>query len=281
MRTLMLMLILANLGVFAWYYWVAADSDTMSATRLSADTGKPLFLVGEDATLPDALPAPTEDDGAVLAENSGKDTAPPADDAGVDPGVEDAQSNDSAEENSPAGADGSPVAEERADALACATLGPFDDEELAQTVVGRLLERGYVPELRSTGGQIRSGFWVYLPPFDDRDTAKATEGRLRDRGVKDLFIVTGDENRNAISLGLFSTAERADQRAAEIGRLGFSPRVAERFRDATVYWVDFREKPGQELQPENIGVLDAADLLPEKQPIPCNNQGRNSGSNNE
>lgn len=255
MRTLMLLLILVNLGVVAWFHWLAPAEDGLPATRLPADPGQPLFLVGEDATLRDALPAPAEDDGAILAEEASEATAESGESVTAD------------------------VTEEPADAAtepdaasltaACSSLGPFDDESLAQTVVGRLLERGYLPELRSTGGQIRSGYWVYLPPFSDRDTAKATEGRLRERGVKDLFIVSGDENRNAISLGLFSTAERADQRAAEIGRLGFNPRVAERFRDATVYWVDFREKPGAELQPETIGVLDAADLVPEKKPIPC------------
>lgn len=275
MRTLLLLLILANLGVFAWFFWVAPEANGIEGQRVSADPGKPLYLAGEDPELPDALPAPTEDDGAILA-------GPAADGAGESASIPSDQPADTVadEQDADALVAGSAQGEARGEtamddepgqqpAAVCASLGPFDDEALAQTVVGRLLEQGYVPELRSTGGQIRSGYWVYLPPFQDRDTAKATESRLRERGVKDLFIVTGDENRNAISLGLFSTAERADQRAAEIGRLGFSPRIAERFRDATVYWVDFREKPGEELQPESIGVLDAADLLPEKRQVAC------------
>src|SRR5690606_21021764 len=119
----------------------------------------------------------------------------------------------------------------------CARLGPFEDPEVAGIARLRLNESGFPAVLRETGGQIRSGFWVYLPPFPSRDAAEIIEDELRDKGVHDLFIVGDSEQQNAISLGLFSTPERADQRAAEIGRLGYAPRVAERFRDATVYWV--------------------------------------------
>jgi hypothetical protein len=82
-------------------------------------------------------------------------------------------------------------------------------------------------------------------------------------------IVTDAEQRNAISLGLFTAPERADQRAAEIGRLGFAPRVAERFRDATVYWLDFVETAGEPLHPERVGVMGAGETVPEKHEISC------------
>lgn len=154
-------------------------------------------------------------------------------------------------------------------ATRCASIGPFDSAEQAAVAVERLAEIGINAKSRESGGQIRAGFWVYLPPFASRNAAIQTADELRARGVIDLFVVTAPEQRNAISLGLFSTPDRADQRAAEIGRLGYSPRVAERFREAVVYWLDFREDPGAPLEPEAIGIPAVDGTVAEKREIPC------------
>lgn len=241
MRVLLMILLLANFGFFAWQHWHGGNGGALPEGRIDQDLGKGLVLVGEAA--------PQTEETAVAA------TAPAARET-----MQDAPTSPLEE----SGVDGTaPVA------TACATLGPFDTAEAATAARERLVALGHAAAVRETGGQIRSGFWVYLPPFESRGAAKEVENELRARGVRDLFIVTASENENAISLGLFSTPERADQRAAEIGRLGYSPRVAERFRDATVHWVDFRERTGMPLEPEAVGVSGADDTLPEKRPIDC------------
>lgn len=267
MRSLLMLLILANLAVFAWFYWIApSGGDGLPLGRVDTRLGKGLVLVEEAAAV--AMPEVTNESEAAAREEY------PAEAPLAEAGQSEPLQEVSPEELFAEGEGDEPAALPVESALpepapVCATLGPFDRLEMAQLAHERLSTMGYTPALRESGGQIRSGFWVYLPPFTSRNQAKQAEARLREKGVQDLFIVTGAEQRNAISLGLFSTPERADQRAAEIGRLGFAPRIAERFRDATVYWLDFREDPARPLEPEAIGVPGADETLPEKRSIPC------------
>lgn len=125
--------------------------------------------------------------------------------------------------------------------LVCVTLGPFGSNDAAIKAAGLLRASGVVIEVREEPGQLRSGYWVHLPPFPTREAAEAVASALVEKGAGDLFIVAAAEQRHAISLGLFSAAERADQRAAEIGKLGYRPRIAERFRDGAVFYLEYRE----------------------------------------
>ena len=126
-------------------------------------------------------------------------------------------------------------------ALLCVSVGPFGSKDAAVAAAGALQASGVVIEVREEAGQLRSGYWVHLPPFPSREAAEAVAADLQARGAGELFIVAAAEQRHAISLGLFSTAERADQRAAEVGKLGYRPRIAERFRDGPLYWLEYRE----------------------------------------
>ncbi|HET9678937.1 MAG TPA: SPOR domain-containing protein [Gammaproteobacteria bacterium] len=155
----------------------------------------------------------------------------------------------------------------------CAALGPFYAPDQAAAGAARLRDLGFEPTVRQTGGQLRSGYWVYLPPFTSREDAKIVAARLREQGIEDMFIVSDAENRNAISLGLYSTAERADRRAAFLGKLGYTPRIAERFRDATLYWLDYREPVGEPLDVSALGVL-AVEPPPSRKTVPCSLQNR-------
>jgi hypothetical protein len=125
--------------------------------------------------------------------------------------------------------------------LLCVAVGPFDDDAVAKETAEKLRTAGIVVEVREESGQLRTGYWVHLPPFPSREAAEQVAADLRQRGAGELFIVTASEQRHAISLGLFSTPERADQRAAEIGELGYRPRIAERFREGAVFWLEYRE----------------------------------------
>jgi len=259
MRVLFMVLLLANLGFFAWQQWYdPAREPGLPQGQLDTRLGAGLRLVGESGV----------DESKVSLGQ-----AAPAQEAvsGTDPQAGEPEDDGRSDAESPlVPADDAPSVDEFVPAeTVCATLGPFEQLEMAQVAQERLRGLGSPAGVRESGGQIRSGFWVYLPPFSSRTEAKRTEDELRAKNVQDLFIVTGSEQRNAISLGLFSTPERADQRAAEIGRLGYTPRVAERFRDAMVYWVDFRERPGDPLEPERVGVTGTGDVLPEKRNIPC------------
>lgn len=125
--------------------------------------------------------------------------------------------------------------------LLCVAVGPFDDRVQADGVAEKLRGAGIVLEVREESGQLRTGYWVHLPPFPSVEAAEKAAADLRQRGAGELFVVTASEQLHAISLGLFSTPERADQRAAEVGELGYRPRIAERFREGAVFWLEYRE----------------------------------------
>lgn len=264
MRIVMLLLILANLGFFAWAQWIAPADNGLPPGRVNESLGAGLKLAGEVE-----VPARDQQENSNAAAQSG----PPASTSTVDDETDRvAEPVDEGEAAVPALAE-TPLDEIEAatsePGYRCVSLGPFDELAAAELVRERLVERGYNARLREAGGQIRSGFWVYLPPLESRSEASQIEDQLREKGVRDLFIVTGSENRNAISLGLYSTPDRADQRAAEIGRLGFSPQIAERFREGTVYWLDYRERGDDRLEPQSIGVLGADEMIPEKRNRDC------------
>lgn len=151
--------------------------------------------------------------------------------------------------------------------LVCVTLGPFGSNDAAIKAAGLLRASGVVIEVREEPGQLRSGYWVHLPPFPTREAAEAVAADLGQKGAGDLFIVAAAEQRHAISLGLFSAAERADQRAAEIGKLGYRPRIAERFRDGAVFYLEYREPADMAL---DVGpALEGADPEARRTAVAC------------
>lgn len=151
--------------------------------------------------------------------------------------------------------------------LSCVTLGPFGSNDAAIKAASQLRASGVVIEVREEPGQLRSGYWVHLPPFPTREAAEAVAADLAQKGAGDLFVVAAAEQRHAISLGLFSSAERADQRAAEIGKLGYRPRIAERFRDGAVFFLEYREPA--ELALDVAPALEGADPEARRTAGPC------------
>lgn len=151
--------------------------------------------------------------------------------------------------------------------LICVTLGPFGSNDAAIKAATQLRASGVVIEVREEPGQLRSGYWVHLPPYPSRAVAEGVAADLAGKGAGDLFIVAAAEQRHAISLGLFSTAERADQRAAEIGKLGYRPRIAERFRDGAVFFLEYREPA--ELALDVAAALEGADPEARRTTKPC------------
>lgn len=206
LRSLAVALVVANLVFAGWWMFRSAPTDTVPGRAAPVPLDAPrLALIGElDADARKALEKPRPE---------GVPAALPEVPALL-----------------------APVA-----GLLCVSVGPIDDQSIAGPFADRLRSAGIVVEVREESGQLRSGYWVHLPPFPSREAAEKVAADLRQRGAGELFIVTASEQRHAISLGLFSTAERADQRAAEIGELGFRPRIAERFREGAVFWLDYRE----------------------------------------
>ncbi|MCH8506642.1 MAG: hypothetical protein LAT50_20330 [Ectothiorhodospiraceae bacterium] len=91
------------------------------------------------------------------------------------------------------------------------------------------------------------GHWVYLPPADSVAVARENIDQLREAGIEDVGIVGDAAYRNAISLGVFSSAERARARQEAMREAGFAAEVGERYRSVTRYRVVLWDRHPDEL----------------------------------
>ena len=72
---------------------------------------------------------------------------------------------------------------------------------------------------RSLQGEA-SAYWVYIPPLPSRQEAEHKADQLKALQVPEYFIVQDGANRNAISLGIFSTEQAAKDRLEDLKKRG-------------------------------------------------------------
>jgi hypothetical protein len=216
-RGIFVLLLLANIGLFAWVkLYVAPGNTQLQPSPLPG--GQPLQLMSElSAAQRKALAS------ANVAQSS--PAAPPA----VTTPTVAAASHAAPAASTAAGA----VA-----AQACVSYGPFPNADAAGQGMARLKTAGLSPSQRAVPGKAKLGYWVYLPPFGSRKEADAAADLLKKKGVTDIYVVVDEANRNAVSLGVFSQKDGAIEREKDIRKLGLRPQIAERFRDEPRYWLD-------------------------------------------
>ncbi len=124
--------------------------------------------------------------------------------------------------------------------LFCYTMGPIKEIGTAKMISTRLDDIGAPASRRSKVEQEQYGYRVYLKPYATREEAVAEARRLAENGVRDYYIITDDlEKINGISLGLFRKKSGAIRRMAQVRRFDFRPHLEVRYRDTTIYWLDF------------------------------------------
>jgi hypothetical protein len=212
MRALFLALLLVNLVLFAWYRWYVVTPGLPASA--AAPGGKPLQLMSE------LTPAEKK---ALAAASAVAENPAPATSAA--PAV---------------AAPGLATASLATSAQACATYGPFPSEDALHSAEAILKPAGLQVNEHTVAGRAQLGYWVYLPPFGSKSEADAAAALLKRRGVGDLYVVTDEANRNAISLGVFNQQSGAVERQKAMKKLGFKALMAERFRDEPRYWLDVR-----------------------------------------
>ena len=114
-----------------------------------------------------------------------------------------------------------------AKAQACYRWAGLNDSLLARV-------KGGVPSLKLKAGQLQedskeeskgSGrFWVYYPPLATQAETKTLSAELKDKGF-DNYIVSGDEFKGNLSLGLFGREDAAKTLAARLKAAGYDKAV--------------------------------------------------------
>jgi hypothetical protein len=129
----------------------------------------------------------------------------------------------------------------------CLSLGPFTDLTDAARASTLLRENGLEPRQRAGEGVVWKGYWVTLEGIPDRAAANEMIGRLRRFGIGDAYAMPGNGRAITISLGLFSERQRALRRLDDVRALELAPRIVDRERSGTVYWIDVDVEPPAQL----------------------------------
>lgn len=84
--------------------------------------------------------------------------------------------------------------------------------------------RETVEETGRTGGK----FWVYLPSYANRDEALKQSAALKEKGFDNYVVNAEGENRNSLSMGLFSQEDSAKAMVKRLADSGYSARLTPR-----------------------------------------------------
>ena len=239
MRNVFLVLVLANLTFAAWSAWFAPGQ----GTGRSADDGLPgLTLVSE-------VPEDLRSSGVVVEPEAGAAAATvsplptsaenlPSD--APDDAVEDPAATAAADAVPPAVTPDAVTAAAAAPlpAPSCTSVGPFRELSQAATAAAALRTAGYMPVQRVSEGDIWIGYWVYIQAIETEAEANAILAKMRDAGITDSYMIPNSDSGNLVSLGVFSEISGVSRRRDQVRALGYEPKIVDRTRRATVYWVD-------------------------------------------
>lgn len=205
MKALVFLLVLANLLFYAYSAGYFGHPDNPDAGRMSQQVAPEKMRLVSNGDAPaakpvEAPPAPAEGEAAPAADPAPAPAAP-------------------AQAAAPTPAEKLCLRWEHLAAADAAKLAGRLEEKFAGLKQAKRVEPG-------EGGS----WWVYIPPLPGKDEAEKKATELRQFGVTDYFIVhEAGPNRNAISLGLFSSEKGGQDRLAELKGKGVrSARLAPR-----------------------------------------------------
>ena len=226
MRTLCLVLILANALYFIWAQLIDVRPHALDRDVPVVANPPPRIVLAKEAEKAPAHEQQTEEE-SVETQEPLQDVAPPSVEplAGTAPGTE---------------------GDQTLDTLSCSSIGPFPDLPQASQAQAALKQAGYEPRQRIEQGELWVGYWVSVQDLATRSAAEKAVETLRANGITDVYLMPGSDPENVLSLGVFSDYQRAQKRSDEVKALGLHPRIDDRKREASVWWIDVDlTEPGQ------------------------------------
>ena len=190
-RALIVLLIVLNLGVAAW--WISRPAVQPPVVPEQPAGVARLQLLDEGGTTAKAVP-PVPAPAVAQALAPVPTEAPPA------PAVASA-------------------------AAQCFSVGPFDSEAAAIAATGRISAQTTRVRPREVPGQQASGYNVLLPPLPDREAARALAQRIGAAGFDDYLVISGGAQANGIALGRYGSREGAERRQSALKAAGFDAQL--------------------------------------------------------
>lgn len=209
-RALIVLLLVLNLGVAAW--WLSRPMTPASPPLPAQPAGVPrLQLSGEPGA-------------AVTTARS------------VSPAVAPVQAVSVAAE---AGGSRDSVAVSDAPASRCYALGPFADAASTQAALTRITGQTTRRRTREAPGSGASGYNVFLPPSADREIAQALAQRIGAAGFDDYLVINSGDQLNGIALGRYRSRESAERRQSALTAAGFAAQLQPIGQEgATQWWLE-------------------------------------------
>lgn len=121
---------------------------------------------------------------------------------------------------------------------ACFSIGPFHDVRRVHAALVKLSGSEWGAHERDESHPIARAYRVFLPPAPTFAAAEAKRRELTRLGVRDHYLIEERGERNAISLGVFSTQAAARRLAARLAKKGIAARIETLFHTEKQYWVD-------------------------------------------
>jgi cell division septation protein DedD len=132
------------------------------------------------------------------------------------------------------------------------SVGPFRELAQAATATATLRTAGYQPTQRVADGEIWIGYWIYIDAIPTEAEANAILAKVRGQGITESYVIPNSDSGNLVSLGVFGEIGNVTRRREQVRALGYDPKVVDRTRRATVYWVDVALTAGQTLDLDKL-----------------------------
>jgi hypothetical protein len=198
-RGFFLLLLLTNLGFIAWQY---SQGEGQSSV---VDIYHGINIVNEGLTLiselpPERQPALLEgaDDGEMAKQQMLREEAQTT--AMEQHAIVEVTSQDKAD----------------VVGVTCLHMAGIHERQELERIIKVLRDNGATAIEQGETRVTRTNYRVLLPPYPSLAKAAEAAAILDARQVKDFFIVRSGDNENAVSLGVFSTRERAERRYQQI-----------------------------------------------------------------
>jgi hypothetical protein len=152
----------------------------------------------------------------------------------------------------------------------CTSVGPFSDITSAARAAGLLSQRGFNLRQRAEEGETIEGYWVFVGGMQSDDEVRRIVERLDKSGFNDAHVMKNFSTNRRVSVGMFSSRDRAEKRAAAVRNMGLQPEIGERRFPGTVYWVDvtLQRGPGFKQLPPEYSFADVGHSKVQMQPCP-------------
>ncbi len=195
-RALIVLLIVLNVGVAAW--WISRPEPLPPAlpTQPAGVPGLQLLSETKTPTAPAPAPSPV--------------SVPPA-----------ATATATAEPATPA---------------QCFSMGPFADQAAARAAAARIGSQATRSTPREAPGKAAQGYNVVLPPQADREAAQALAQRIGAGGFDDYLVINSGPQTNGIALGRYRSREGAERRQSALRAAGFDAQLQPLGDESAAQW---------------------------------------------